>query len=122
VKRKFGLVGRRTLVETNVLALTLRNRNVPGLNPNSDPAGQNYSRTSDTIQCVYAPISKLVEFLENALGTPVVDRTGLTGYFDIYVKWDGTPEGLKEATLKQLGLDLVPSREAVEFLVMEKAN
>jgi uncharacterized protein (TIGR03435 family) len=122
VKGKFGLIGKHTLIETNVFMLTLRNRNVPGLNANSDPTGQNNSRTSDTIQCVYAPMSKLVEFIENALGTPVVDRTGLTGHFDIYVKWDSTPEGLKQAVLPQLGLQLVPSRGSVEYLMVEKAN
>jgi uncharacterized protein (TIGR03435 family) len=67
-------------------------------------------------------MSKLVEFLENALGTPVVDRTGLTGHFDIYVKWDGTPDGLTKALLPQLGLELVPSRESIEYLVVGKAN
>jgi uncharacterized protein (TIGR03435 family) len=122
IKKKFGLIGKRTLMETNVLVLELRNRNVPGLNPTSDPTGQNSSRTKDTIQCVYVPMSKLVEFLENALQVPVIDRTGLTGYFDIFVTWDSTPEGLKKAVLKQLGLELVPGRESVEFLVVEKAN
>jgi uncharacterized protein (TIGR03435 family) len=122
IKKQFGLIGTHAMIQTNVLVLTLRNRDVPGLNPNSDPAGQNFSRTSDAIQFVYAPMSKLVEFLENALGTPIVDHTGLTGHFDIYVKWDSTPDGLKKALLPQLGLELVPGRESIEYLVVEKTN
>ena len=31
-------------------------------------------------------------------------------------------ENLKHAVLDQLGLDLVPSREPIELLVVEKAN
>jgi hypothetical protein len=45
------------------------------------------------------------------------------------MKWDGTgrfyfsnPDGLKQAVLDQLGLDLVPSREPTEMLVVEKAK
>jgi uncharacterized protein (TIGR03435 family) len=122
IKKQFGLIGNRTLIATNVFVLELRNRNVPGLNPTTDPTDQSSSRSNDTIQCVYVPISKLVEFLENALQIPVIDRTGLTGHFDIFLKWDGTPDGLKKAVLKQLGLELMPGREPVEYLVVEKAN
>jgi uncharacterized protein (TIGR03435 family) len=122
IKNRFGLVGRRVLIETNVLALTLRKRDAPGLQPSTDPADQNNNLGPDNIMCVYAPMSKLVEYLEDVLGTTVVDRTGLTGYFDIYVHWDGKPEGLKQVMLPQLGMELVPGRENVEFVVVEKAN
>jgi hypothetical protein len=43
------------------------------------------------------------------------------------MKWDGTghyyfsnPDGLKRVVLDQLGLELVPSRESIEMLVVEK--
>jgi uncharacterized protein (TIGR03435 family) len=122
IKRKFGLVGKREMIQTNVLVLTLRNRDVSGMNPNSDPTGQYNNVNPDSIQCVYAPMSTLVEFLENKLDAPIVDRTGLTGHFDVYVKWDGTPDGLKKAMLPQLGLELAPSRDSIEYLIMEKVN
>jgi uncharacterized protein (TIGR03435 family) len=122
VKDHFGLVARHELIETNVFILTLRNRDVPGLVPNSDPAGQDNNRSTDTIQCVYAPMPQLVYYLENALGTPVIDHSGLTGHFDIYIHWDGTREGLIKAMLPQAGLELVPDRAKIDFLIVEKAN
>ena len=44
------------------------------------------------------------------------------------VKWDDTDkanrnvDGLKQALIDQLGLELVPGREPVEMLVVEKAR
>jgi uncharacterized protein (TIGR03435 family) len=66
--------------------------------------------------------------LELYLGTPVVDRTGLAGGFDMDVKWNDTDkanrnvDGLKQALLDQLGLELVPARETIEMLVVERAK
>jgi uncharacterized protein (TIGR03435 family) len=46
------------------------------------------------------------------------------------MKWDDStgrfyftnPDGLKQAVLDQLGLELVPSQEPIEFLVVERAK
>jgi uncharacterized protein (TIGR03435 family) len=94
---------------------------VSGLVPNTDPVGQSSNRDRNKIACVHVPMSKLVEFLENALGTPIVDRTGLTGYFDMFLSWDSTPEGLKNALTQQMGLELVPGQEKVEMLIVGAA-
>jgi uncharacterized protein (TIGR03435 family) len=57
----------------------------------------------------------------------VIDRTGLAGRFDVDLKWDEqvegqNPDAFKQVLLDQLGLELVPSRESVEMLVVEKAK
>ncbi len=51
-------------------------------------------------------------------GTPIVDRTGLTGYFDL--RWDSAHEGMEKAVQNQLGLELVHGTDLVEFLVVNK--
>jgi uncharacterized protein (TIGR03435 family) len=62
------------------------------------------------------------------LGIPVIDQTGLTNNFDIDLKWkqsnwrEPNPDGLKQAVLDQLGLELAPSREPIEMLVVEKVK
>jgi uncharacterized protein (TIGR03435 family) len=64
--------------------------------------------------------------LEGYFGKPIIDQTGLTQHFSIDLKWDPrSPAGtdaVKQVMLKKLGLVLVPSRESVEVLVVERAK
>jgi len=66
------------------------------------------------------------------VGRPVIDRTGLTGMFDVeleYLSEGGAPATtdreplsgptLREALRQQLGLDLRPDRGSIEFLVID---
>jgi uncharacterized protein (TIGR03435 family) len=79
------------------------------------------------------PISDLREFLEDELfHQPVLDQTGLTNKYDIILDWQAPPyptqscyensDSLKRVLLDQLGLELVPSRERIEMLVVERVN
>ena len=66
------------------------------------------------------------------LGRPVFDRTGLTGAYDIDIRWtpdgsDGqTPPGdapsIFTALQEQLGLKLAPEKDQVEVLVIDKVE
>ncbi len=125
IRKKFGLVGRRELIETNVLVLTLRHRQTAGLRSVSAPDNQMFSdRDSRTgsYSCRQMPISNLAAFIEDYLQVPVVDRTGLAGRFDINIKGDSTPDGLKQVIQDELGLELVSSHELIEMLVVERAK
>jgi uncharacterized protein (TIGR03435 family) len=77
-------------------------------------------------------ISSLVDLLSNQLHRPVVDKTGLTGKFDIDLHW--TPDSLSAsqapstdasgpdiftALQEQLGLKLQPAKGPVETLVID---
>ena len=125
IKKKFSLVGRRETIETNVLVLTVRHPNAPGLKPNRTGGGNNNPQLGE-YSCVNQPISSLAYFLEPYSGIPIVNRTGLTGGFDMDVKWDDTDrahrnfDGLRQALLDQFGLELVPDQEPIEFLVIVK--
>jgi len=77
------------------------------------------------------PISELRGYLEAwAYRKPVLDQTGLTGRYDFVLDWpkpmgylykDGQ-ETLKNNLANELGLELVPSREPIEMLVVEKVK
>jgi uncharacterized protein (TIGR03435 family) len=69
-----------------------------------------------------ATLYVLVADLEVSLGTAIVNETRLQGNFDIDLKWDSTPDGLKRVLRDELGLELTPGRETVPFLVVDKTN
>ena len=138
IKQKFGITVRREKRETDVLLLKVKRQNAPGLKPTPSKAGSSMSSESQGVghlSCTDGPIGSLIYGLQYYLQVPVVDRTGLAGRFDVdltwddEIKWDGTghyyfsnPDGLKRVVLDQLGLELVPSREPIEMLVVEKAK
>ena len=78
------------------------------------------------------PMPQLAERLSAQAGRPVLDATGLDGYFNIDLKFapddfDASKKGVIPALLpkaleEQLGLKLVPVREAIETLVVEHAD
>jgi hypothetical protein len=112
IRRKFGLVAELETKETDVLLLTVSSGNAPGLKPT---ANGGYS------------IDSLRMLLEDYFQVPVLDQTGLAGNFDMEAKWNRPFKGqnqdaLKRDLLDQLGIELVPSRESVEMLVVEKAK
>jgi uncharacterized protein (TIGR03435 family) len=66
--------------------------------------------------------------LESYFILPVIDQTGLTNRYDINLTWNqsdhkrSNPDGLKQALLDQLGLELVLTNMPIEMLVVEKVN
>ena len=126
LKLTFGLNMKLEKHDADVFLLTVKQTNALGLKPSqmtNTTAGAGRGRFFSTGQTLYG----LVYYLEYYLQKPVLDRTGLTNTFDINLKWDEpnhktNPDNLKQALLNQLGLELLPSREPIEMLVVEKAK
>jgi uncharacterized protein (TIGR03435 family) len=107
---------------TEVEARILRN----GL---KDPGG--ISAESNSIVATAAPISLLLAELQQRLGRPVIDRTGLTGRYTFKLHW--TPDSASApnspdanlgpsiftAVQEQLGLKLEGAHAPVEVLVVD---
>ena len=113
----------------------------PGLFPQNarPPCGNTVSNAKPVpsgpslVQNTYAAVT--MERLASTLtvvGRPVIDKTGLSGTFDVELKYlsEGLaasggatelPEGvpLRDALIQQLGLELRPDRSSIEFLVIE---
>jgi uncharacterized protein (TIGR03435 family) len=119
IKKKFNLVGQREWIVTNALVLTLRNRNAGGWK-RSVSANPAFAQSNGFISVSNYPAAALKRLAENLLESPIADRAGLTGSFDL--RWDSTSDGLKNAIFDQLGIELVPGSERVEFLVVNQAN
>jgi uncharacterized protein (TIGR03435 family) len=68
-----------------------------------------------------SPIRTLVNMLANTLGSPVVDKTALTGLYDYSFDWPAQGASLVDA-LDQIGLNLEAKKEPVEVLVIDHAD
>lgn len=122
VRKKFGLTGRFETIRTNALVLAVKFPNAPGVRPASSPGAWSMSRPGFCSE-YGQPVDSLVNYLEQRFGIVVLDRTNLKGRYDFNIKWDGrTPEGLKTALLDQGGLELTPTNQPVQLLVVEKAT
>lgn len=67
-------------------------------------------------------IEKITPALQSLTGRPVVDRTGLTGTFDIDLKWSATGDdgpSIFTALQEQLGLRLESSKGRAEVVVID---
>jgi len=129
VKSKFGVTGKYETREMDVLLLKLKSPDAPGLKPNP----QNYydttiSQTPGQFHCENGTLESFADLLEQQAGIPIIDRTGLADRFDIDFNYAQTNEkslnldNMNQALIDQLGLELVPSRESIKVLVVEKTN
>ncbi len=71
-------------------------------------------------------VNGLVNLLANQLGGPVVDDTGLKGFYDFKLTWSAAPSdlgvSLVEAVREQLGLYLHAGKGSAEVLVIDHAE
>ena len=132
IKDKLGLVGRRETRDTEALLLEVASPNAVGLQPASsegEGGGGGSNSSSGHYTSKHQPITSLAGFLEGRLDVPVIDKTGLTGRYDIDLTWyepggyrNPNKDGLKQAVLDNLGLKLTPSTQPIEMLVVENAK
>jgi len=108
------------------LAGERREAPAPGVRPTCGAVGGVASLTGGAVE-----LAPLIGMLAQALGRPVIDKTGLTGRFDINFQ-AALPNGVREGSAlaalppvltavdDQLGLKLVPGRAPVEVLVIDR--
>jgi uncharacterized protein (TIGR03435 family) len=73
------------------------------------------------------PISVLADHLQAWVHSTIVDETGLTGRYDVVLRWDpkdepepnSTEPSIYVAVEEQLGLHLKPTRTTVETIVID---
>jgi uncharacterized protein (TIGR03435 family) len=76
------------------------------------------------------PLSRFANLLSQRLDRTVIDKTKLTGRFDIRLQWTpdvgenspGEVPAILVAIQEQLGLKLKPGKELVEFLIVDRVE
>jgi uncharacterized protein (TIGR03435 family) len=87
------------------------------------------SQAGGTMTIKGQPLARLASVFGNVLDRVVVDQTGLTGNFDLELKWsagDATATSndpdIFSAVREQLGLQLKPAIAPVEMLVIDSVE
>jgi uncharacterized protein (TIGR03435 family) len=73
----------------------------------------------------HVSMSDLAEWLYSQVGLPVIDKTGLTGFYDLEIsglRLRPGAEGTIQAVRNALGLDLEPHRGTAESLIIDHAE
>jgi uncharacterized protein (TIGR03435 family) len=87
-----------------------------------------FGGSTGEVKWVDAPLTDLKFLLANETGRPVVDRTGLTGNFTFKLEYTPSSQEATDTSGRpsiftalegQLGLKLVPAKQAVELLVVD---
>lgn len=129
IRKQFGLLAHREIRQRDVLLLQVKNPNAAGLRKTTQESfnGSAIQSSVEGLNSQNIPMYALAYTLENHLFIPVLDRTGLTNRFAIDLRWDKLPgettaDTTKRVVLDQLGLELVPAREPIEMLVVERVR
>ncbi len=79
-----------------------------------------WNREKGEFESMGAPVRSLTIIAQRVLGKEVLDETGLTGRYDVDLKWDPSePASLVAAVRNQLGLELVLEPRKLEHLVVD---
>jgi uncharacterized protein (TIGR03435 family) len=132
VRRKLGYVGQMETRDAPVLALKITNPNLPGLTVSGPDERRGASFQNDKLQLTHFPIAVIPNGLGGAIDMPLVDKTGLTNFYNFTVAWDsvtqqhlGDKNAAREALnkiIEPLGLKLEPDTAPLEVLVVKKAD
>jgi uncharacterized protein (TIGR03435 family) len=123
IQRQFGFTARRETREMDVLWLKVKDPTLLALHTSASGSKRHFKSGKGMMAWTSCPMAFMVEFLEGNFGKPVMVRPELSGKYDITFQEDA--QDMEQALadeLAQAGLELVPGREPIEMLVVEKAN
>jgi uncharacterized protein (TIGR03435 family) len=126
IRKKLGYTAQWETRDTDVLLLKTRTPDPPGLKVSTAEKG-NVSFKNGKYEFTHMRLESVMGFLEYTLKQPVLDRTGLTNFYDFSVEMNwrgpgGPDQKPAEKILDDLGLKLEPGNESMQMLVVEKAR
>ncbi|HEU5397233.1 MAG TPA: TIGR03435 family protein, partial [Verrucomicrobiae bacterium] len=116
--------------DTEVMALTVENPNASGLQVSSANERENANVKNGRLYFTHMRLTVITGGLEGILKTPVIDKTGLTNFYDFSLTWDArTAQQIQTGSLDnetgrkilgEWGLRLQPDTAPIEMLVVKK--
>lgn len=125
IQKELNLVGHSETNMADCLILQLKSQNAPGLKPQKEFNNVTGNFSDGQAEMWSYSLDDFSRELENLFSQPVVNRTKLDGQFDITFKWnpeDQSFTSMNNALLRQLGLEVVPSRELIKVLVVDSTK
>ena len=84
--------------------------------------GCNSNTSPDSLRMTNCAMPDLAGALEDSLGKPVLDETGIAGNYDFHLTYDqSNPQSAVEA-MRKLAFRVEPARRPIEFLVVTKSR
>jgi len=131
IRRKFGYTAQMETRDAPVLALKVEDPNSPGLKASASGEKENTDVRNGRLYFTHMRLTVLTDGLEQMLKTPVVDKTGLTNFYDFSLVWDTQMQRMLQSgtmdnetgqkILDGWGLGLEPDTASIEMLVVKKA-
>ena len=132
IRRQFGYIAQKETKDTDVLAIKVENPELPGLTVSSPGEKEGGNFKNGKLYINHLQIKELTGGFEQLLKTPVVDKTGLTNYYDLSLEWnrrlfmqmqnDATARAAADKILGAWGLGLEPDAAPLEVLVVKRAE
>jgi uncharacterized protein (TIGR03435 family) len=124
ISKKFDYTIRKEIRQTEVLMLKVKDPALLALHASKAGRKVNYKQNKGMRTTSNFPISNTMDYLEGVFHTPITGQPSLSGRYDFTFQWQD-PQQMEAALtreLEQAGLELVPSREPIEMLVVEKVK
>ena len=126
IKSKFGYTASWQNRDTDILLLKVAVPDSPGLRASTNDQS-NSKLVSGRLCFTHMPVGQISWMVERALNKPVLDRTGLTGFYDYSLPWgwprlNGLDPDKVHDALTSLGLKLEDDNESMQMMVVEKAR
>ncbi len=125
IVKQFHLVGREETRIVDCLLLTRESTGAPGIRPAKGLPNTSGILSPGRFEIINGTLQNCSRTLEDVLKQPVIDRTGSEEWFHIELNWNPHDQSLATVNLalhEQLGLKLVPSREPIQMLIVEKTK
>lgn len=132
IRKKLGFIAQKEMRDTDVLAMKVKDASLPGLAASDAGTKPNVNFKDGKLYFMHMRVQVMTGGLEQMLKMPVVDKTGLTNFYDFSAVWDlqmqrQLQNGANTAAavgkiLDGWGLELEPDNSQIEMLVVKNAT